>query len=75
MLTFTLDSELEKRLEALEITTDDAKAAFVREALLEALEDAEDVKLAEECLARPERSWALEEVERRLDLAEPAAQP
>lgn len=68
MLTFILDSELEKRLEALEITTDDAKAAFVREALLEALEDMEDVRLAEECLARPEKEYSLDEAERFLGL-------
>ena len=52
MLSITLPAEVEKRLDALARTTGRSKAAFVREAVMEYLDDLEDLHIAKERLAR-----------------------
>ena len=68
MLSLAIDSDIDKRLEALGATTDQSKAALLRKAVLEALEDLEDVRAAEEILSRPGKRYSLEEVEREFGL-------
>lgn len=70
MLTMTIDPEIEKRLEDLGAESDGKKAALVKQALLAALEDLEDVRMAERVLAEPGERFTLEEVEQELGLAD-----
>ncbi len=64
MLVLTLDPEIQRHLEALGATNEASKTRLARKALLEALEDMADLRLAEQRLAKPERSWTLDEIER-----------
>jgi predicted DNA-binding protein len=72
MLSIPMDSEIERHLEALGANTADSKARLARKRLLDALredrEDQEWVRIAEKRLARPEKTYSLEEVARALDL-------
>ena len=72
MLSIPMDSEIEQHLEALGAKTAASKTKLARESLLEALkenrEDQEWVRIAEERLARSEKTYSLEEVARSLDL-------
>jgi RHH-type rel operon transcriptional repressor/antitoxin RelB len=69
-----LPEEAERRLDALARSTGRSKAFYIREAILEHLDDLEDIYLAEQVLGRirmgEERTYTLEEVERELDLAD-----
>jgi len=69
-----LPEEAEKRLDALAATTGRSKAFYIREAILEHLDDLEDVFLAEKRLeelrAGRSRTYTLDEVEQKLDLAD-----
>ena len=68
MLSIRLDPEIDKRLEDLAARTGRTKSFYVREAILEHLEDMEDRYLAIERLENPGQRWTLEEVEQELDL-------
>ena len=68
MLSVRLDPKIEKRLKALAAKTGRTKTYYVREAIMEHLEDMEDRYLAIERLENPARRWTLEEVEQELDL-------
>jgi len=68
MLSIRLDPEINKRLEDLAARTGRTKSFYVREAILEHLEDMEDRYLAIERLENPGQRWTLEEVEQELDL-------
>ena len=68
MLSVRLDPEIEERLAALAARTGRTKSYYVREAILEHLEEMEDRYLAIERLETPARRWPLDEVERELDL-------
>jgi len=74
MLAVRLPVDIEKRLDALAKATGRSKSFYVREAILEYLEDLEDIYLAEEVLVRvrrgEERTYPIEEVEKRLGLAD-----
>ena len=74
MLSIRLSAEMEKRLNLLARITNRPKSFYVREALERSLEDIEDVYLAEAALERfrasGEKAIPLEEVERRLGLAD-----
>lgn len=69
MLAIRLPSEIEERLEALAKATGRTKSFYVREAILEHLDDLEDIYLAEKRLedirAGRTRTIALEEVMKR----------
>jgi len=78
MLAIRLPEEIEKRLDALAKQTGRTKSYYVREAILEHLDDLEDIYLAEKELAdiRAGRgtSVSLEEVMKRygmVDLVRP----
>lgn len=67
MLTVRLPLDIEKRLAALAKATGRTKTFYVREAILEHLEDLEDLYLAEKRLKKlkngQSRTYTLEEVE------------
>ena len=74
MLAIRLPPEIESRLEALAKATGRSKTFYAREAIIEYLEDIEDIYLAEKRLedirAGRSRTFTLEEVERELGLLE-----
>lgn len=73
MLAIRLPNEIEARLEALAKATGRTKTYYAREAILEHLEDLEDIYLAEQTLERLQRGeeavYSLDDVERELGLA------
>ena len=76
MMTIAIDSELERRLEALGAKDAEAKAALARQALVRALDeelesDREWARLADERKAKEadEAIWTLDQLERGDDLA------
>ena len=74
MLAIRLPGEIENRLEALAQATGRTKSFYAREAILEHLDDLEDLYLAEKRLidirAGRSRTFTLDEVERELGLAD-----
>ena len=74
MLAIRLPSDIEERLERLARATGRTKTYYAREAILEHLDDLEDLYLAEQRLidhrAGRSQTYTLEEVERELDLAD-----
>jgi RHH-type rel operon transcriptional repressor/antitoxin RelB len=69
-----LPKEAEERLEALARETGHSKAHYIREAVLEYLDDLEDASIAKKRLddldAGRSRTHSLEEIERELGLAD-----
>ena len=69
-----LPQDAEKRLEDLARKTGRSKEDYIKEAVLEYLDDLEDIYLAEQALERirrgDERTYSLEEVERELGLGD-----
>lgn len=74
MLAIRLPAEVETRLEALAQATGRTKTFYAREAILEHLDDLEDLYLAEQRLidirTGRSRTYTLEEVERDIGLAD-----
>lgn len=74
MLAIRLPEDIETRLDNLAKRTGRSKTFYARVAILEYLEDMEDLYLAEQVVRRmdsgEERSRPLEEVETRLGLAD-----
>ena len=74
MLAIRLPGEIENRLEALAQATGRTKTFYAREAILNHLDDLEDLYLAEKRLidirAVRRRTFTLDEVERELGLAD-----
>ncbi|HEY8991471.1 MAG TPA: DUF6290 family protein [Luteolibacter sp.] len=68
MLAIRLAPEIEKRLEALAQKTGRTKTFYVREAILEHLEDLEDIYLATQRLQRPAKTYSAEDVKHELGL-------
>ena len=68
MLAIRLDSDTEKRLDRLAKKTGRTKTFYAREAILEHLEDLEDIYLAAERLQRPAKTHSAQEVKRELGL-------
>jgi RHH-type rel operon transcriptional repressor/antitoxin RelB len=69
-LTIRIPESIAKRLDALAEETGRTKTYYVREAVLEYLEDLEDSYLAISRLEKPsDKRWTLEELEKELDLA------
>ena len=74
MLAIRLPQDIERRLGELARRTGRTKTFYAREAILEHLDDLEDLYLAEEVLARirngQEATHTLDDVERELGLAD-----
>ena len=74
MLAIRLPAEIERRLEDLARKTGRTKTYYAREAILEHLDDLEDIHLAERryaaLIASKSKTTSLEEVERALGLAD-----
>jgi RHH-type rel operon transcriptional repressor/antitoxin RelB len=74
MLAIRLPAEIEKRLDALAKETGRTKSFYVREAILEHLDDLEDIYLAEKELeeihAGRDTSTSLEEVMKRYGMVD-----
>lgn len=74
MLAIRLPAQIEARLDALAKATGRTKSFYARQAILEHLDDLEDLYLAEQRLieirAGRSRTFTLEEVERDLGLAD-----
>jgi RHH-type rel operon transcriptional repressor/antitoxin RelB len=68
MLAIRLDPDIERRLELLAKKTGRTKTFYAREAILEHLEDLEDIYLASKRLERPAKSYSAEEVKNELGL-------
>jgi RHH-type rel operon transcriptional repressor/antitoxin RelB len=68
MLAIRLDPDTEKRLELLAKRTGRTKTFYAREAILEHLEDLEDIYLASKRLERPAKTYSAEEVKHELGL-------
>ena len=68
MLAIRLDPEIERRLELLAKKTGRTKTFYAREAILEHLEDLEDIYLATRRLERPGKTYSAEEVKHELGL-------
>ena len=74
MLAIRLPEEIELRLENLAKTTGRTKTYYAREAILEYLEDMEDLYIAEQRMADIKaglsKTYTLDEVKNRLGLAD-----
>ena len=74
MLAIRLPQDIENRLDKLAKATGRTKTFYAREAILEHLEDLEDIYLAEQRLieirAGRSKTYPLEEVDRELGLAD-----
>ena len=74
MLALRLPTDIEERLEALAKATGRTKSFYAREAILEHLDDLEDIYLAEKTLEQVRRgemtTHSLDDVERELGLAD-----
>ena len=74
MLAIRLPTDIEERLERLAQATGRTKTYYAREAILEHLDDLEDLYLAEQRLidhrAGRSQTYTLEEVDRELGLAD-----
>lgn len=68
MLAIKLPEEIENRLTELAAKTGRTKTYYVREAILEHLDELEEKYLAIERLEKPGKRWTLGEVEKGIDL-------
>lgn len=68
MLAIRLEPEIEERLEKLAKNTGRTKTFYAREAILEHLDDLEDVYLAKQSLKKGGRIYTSDEIKRELGL-------
>ncbi|WP_169979829.1 type II toxin-antitoxin system RelB family antitoxin [Tautonia rosea] len=68
MLGVRLEPEIEQRLTAIAKQTGRSKSYYVREAILQLIEDWEDNAAAIEALENPGKRWTLEELVEGRDL-------
>lgn len=68
MLAIRLDAETERRLTDLAKKTGRTKTFYARQAILEHLQDMEDVYLATKRLQRPAKTFSARDVKRELGL-------
>ncbi len=68
MLSVRLPEKIEKRLDRLAEKTGRTKTYYVREAIVEHLDDLEDIYLSLSRLEKPAKRWTLEELEKESDL-------
>lgn len=68
MIAVRLDKDIENRLGCLAKRTGRTKTFYVREAILEHLEDIEDTHIVERRLKSQEKTYTLDEMEKYLGL-------
>lgn len=68
MLAIRLNPEIEKRLESLAKKTGRTKTFYAREAIMEHLDDLEDIYLAKQRLEHPVKTHSAEEVKHEMGL-------
>ena len=68
MLAIRLPAEIEHRLDVLAKKTGRTKSFYVREAVLDHLEELEDIYLSLERLEKPAKRWSLEDLENERDM-------
>jgi RHH-type rel operon transcriptional repressor/antitoxin RelB len=68
MLAIRLPDEIEKRLDALAKKTGRTKTYYVREAVIDHLEELEDIYLSLDRLEKPAKRWSLDDLEKEIDL-------
>ena len=68
MLAIRLDAETETRLNRLAKKTGRTKTFYAREAILEHIQDQEDIYLATERLKSPAKTYSARDVKRELGL-------
>ena len=68
MLAIRLDKELEKELDLLAKTRGSNRSAVVREAIIQYLEDNEDIQLAKETLSKMSSTKSLKQLRKELGL-------
>ncbi len=68
MLAIKLPEEIENRLAELAARTGRTKTYYVREAILEHLDEIEEKYLAVDRLEKAGKRWTLDEVEKGIDL-------
>lgn len=68
MLAIRLPEEIEHRLAELAAKTDRTKTYYVREAILEHLDELEEKYLAVDRLEKSGERWTLDDVEKDIDL-------
>ena len=67
-ISIRLGNDIEERLANLAKMTGRTKSFYIREAVLEKLEDLEDIYIAERRIENPGPIWTMEEMEREIDL-------
>jgi len=70
MISIRLPSEIEERLNNLAKKTGRTKTFYVKEAVVNHLEDLEDIYDALERLSKPEKLWTLQEISRSINVAD-----
>jgi RHH-type rel operon transcriptional repressor/antitoxin RelB len=68
MIAIRLPADIEKRLEALAQKTGRTKTYYVREAVIDHLEELEDIYLSLDRLEKPAKRWSLSDLEKEMDL-------
>ena len=68
MLAIRLDKELEEEIDLLAKTRGSNRSAVVREAIIQYLEDNEDIQLAKECLSQIRSTKTLKQLRKELGL-------
>ena len=68
MLAIRLDKELEKELDLLAKARGSNRSAVIREAIIQYLEDNEDLQLAKESLSKMSSSKSLKQLRKELGL-------
>ncbi|MCR9133550.1 MAG: DUF6290 family protein [bacterium] len=67
-ITVRLGESVEKRLAELAKLTGRTKTYYIRQALVEKLDELEDLYIAEQRLEQPDKRWTLDQLERGDDL-------
>ena len=68
MLAIRLDKELEEEIDLLAKTRGSNRSAVVREAIIQYLEDNEDIQLAKECRSQMRSTKTLKQLRKELGL-------
>ena len=68
MIAIRLNAEVEQRLERLALRTGRTKTACARQAIVEHLEDQDDLRLVERRLKKPGKTYSLDEARSALGL-------